>query len=125
MPVRNPLIRTPITAAQFRILKALYESKGTLSRERLSERSNVTANHCSNAAGPFDSDRRKKTEDRTGNFTLITLGLVGCDEYEVNDKREQGYYLTEKGRQFIEDIPQAILDRGKVRRRRRKKKLKR
>ena len=92
---------------QIRVLRALRESKGPLSRSKIAEKAGITLTVVARALGYENKEKREHFEKhgKEGGFlSLLTLGLVREMPLDIDGKIEVCHQLTKEGLAAVEEV---------------------
>lgn len=108
MPETKDKDRDKLTLPHIRVLHALANSGGPLTRGRLSSKiGNKTNVVVGRAVGYSDPEKRARFEQtKDGGFTasLLTRGYVEETELDIDGLIEMAVAITEEGRQALEEL---------------------
>jgi hypothetical protein len=99
----KPRRKGGLVAGQVRILKALSETKGVLSRTRIAEEAGVSQGQLPVYLGHVDPERRKAAAARWGIISLLERGYVDEVVVDIEGKKERDYEITPAGREALKD----------------------
>ena len=105
---QRPVLSHALTTPQMRVLRVLSESKGPLTRQKISLRCGTATPVLISRAIGYKNARKRAAFERTatGGFckSLLTLGYVESMDLDIDGLTETAYRLTPAGKRALQSF---------------------